>query len=316
MALRAVVSSGFVPCLLSAVVAAGTLAAQEPKVSLIPGPALHTRPSAPPSNFRLDVKMILVPVTVTDATDHPVTGLPAKGFRLFEDNVEQDIVSFSREEGPVSVGFIFDTSSSMKNRISASIKAVDQFLKSATPGDEFFLVQFSDEPKLVTDFTAAPDDIAASLSRAQPIGWTALNDAIYFAVQHMKTARNRRHALFVLSDGGDNNSRYSDGEVRNLVREGDVRVYSIGLFERTRLLDQLAADSGARSFTVHKLDDLPDAVDHLSQELRNQYVLGYLSKTESNDGKYRKVRVQLMETIQHFPLNVFWRRGYFAPSGY
>lgn len=258
--------------------------------------------------------MVLVPVTVTDETDHPVTGLAPEKFRLFEDNVEQKIVTVFREEGPVSVGFLFDASGSMKKKMDRSVAAIDQFLKSMTPGDEYFLMRFSDRPTMVTGFTSDPKQVLDELSSMQPMGWTALNDAICMGIQKMKSAKNARRALFVLSDGGDNNSRYSDGEVRSLVRESDVRVYSIGLFERPRFLEKLAADSGGRSYWVHKLDELPDEVEQLSRDLRNQYVLGYSSQTAQKDGKYHALRVELMETIKRMPLHVFWRRGYYSPG--
>ena len=158
-------------------------------------------------NIRLDVKMILVPITVTDPTDKPVENLAPDSFRVFEDDVEQRIVSLSKEEGPVSVGFIFDTSSSMKNRMDKSVAAIEQFLKTNMPGDEYFLVRFADKPSLVTSFTRDPNDILKELSAIQPIGWTALHDAICLGVQQMKFAKNARRALFVLTDGGDKNSR-------------------------------------------------------------------------------------------------------------
>jgi VWFA-related protein len=263
--------------------------------------------------MRLDVTMILVPVSVTDATDRPVMNLASDSFRVFEDNIEQKIVSFFREEGPVSVGFIFDASSSMKKRMDRSVAAIEQFLLTRMPGDEFFLVRFSDQPELVTGFTHEPDEILSSLSSVQPLGWTALQDAICLGVQQMKKAKNPRRALFILTDGGDNNSRYSESEVRDLVRESDVRIYAIGLFERPRFLEKLAADTGGRAYWAHKLEDLPATVERLSQEFRNQYVLGYSSKNEQKDGKYRKVRVELLESIRRIPLNLFWRRGYYAP---
>ena len=264
--------------------------------------------------MKVDVNMILLPVTVTDAKDHPVTDLSPGSFRVLEDNVEQQVVSFHREEGPVSVGFIFDASSSMKNRMDRSVAAIQQFVETLTKGDEYFLIRFSDQPTLVTPFTEDPGEIVAELSSIQPLGWTALNDAICLGVQTMKRAKNSRRALIVLTDGGDNNSRYTDSEIRKLVQESDVRIYSIGLFERSHFLEQLGMDSGGRAFSAHKLENLPETVEKLSREFRNQYVLGYYPKEGQNDGKYRRVRVELIETIKKMPLNVFWRRGYYSPA--
>jgi Ca-activated chloride channel family protein len=265
------------------------------------------------SNIRLDVKMILVPITVMDPTDRPIENLRPEAFRVFEDDIEQRIVSLSKEEGPVSVGFIFDASSSMKNRMDRSVAAIQQFLQTNMPGDEYFLVRFSDKPTVVTGFTRDPNDILRELGSIQPQGWTALHDAICLGVQRMKSAKNSRRALFVLTDGSDNNSRYTQSEVKNLVVESDVRVYSVGLFERPRFLERLAALTGGQALWAHNLKELPEAIEQISREFRNQYMIGYSSNNPQNDGKYRKVKVELTESPLHKALHLFWRRGYFAP---
>jgi len=288
-------------------------AQQGPVVSMGARDTLHNRASSPRTNLKIDFSMVMVPVTVTDITDHPVSDLPADAFRVFEDNVEQKVLSLHREEGPVSVGLVFDASTSMKNRLDRSIAAVQQFLKTLNPGDEFFLIRFSDRPTLLTGFTDDADSILSSLSVVRPEGWTALNDAICLGLQTIKHAKNPRRALFVLTDGGDNNSRYSDAEIRSLARESDVRVYSIGLFERPHFLEKLAMDTGGRAIWAHKLQDLPEVVDKLSRDFRNQYVLGYSPAERPKDGKYHSVRVEIVNTIKLMHLNVFWRRGYFAP---
>jgi VWFA-related protein len=292
--------------------ACAVVAAQAPTVSITPR-ELHTRNSSLRPNLKIESAMVLVPVTVTDRTDHPVTDLAPDSFRIFEDNVEQKVVSFHREDGPVSVGFLFDASASMKGRMDRSMAAIKQFLNTLTKGDEFFLIRFSDRPTLQADFTEDADFILSELSFVQPQGWTALNDAICLGLHRMKHARNPRRALFVLTDGGDNNSRYSDAEVRSLARESDVRIYSIGLFERPRFLEKLAMDTGGLAIWAHKLQNLPDTVDQISRDFRNQYVLGYSPVVRPNDGKYHDVRVEIVKTIKLLQLNVFWRRGYFAP---
>jgi VWFA-related protein len=281
----------------------------QPKVSLTP----REKRAQANSNIRLDVKMILVPITVMDLTDKPVENLAPNAFRVFEDDVEQRIVSLSKEEGPVSVGFVFDASASMKNRMDRSVAAIQQFLETNMPGDEYFLVRFADQPTMVTGFTSDPNDILRELATIQPLGWTSLNDAICLAVQQMKRAKNSRRALFVLTDGGDNNSRYTESEVKNLVVESDVRAYAIGLFERPRFLEKLAAQTGGQALWAHSLKDLPDAIERISREFRNQYMIGYSSNNPQNDGKYRKVKVELTESPFHKALHLFWRRGYFAP---
>src|SRR5579871_27680 len=267
------------------------------------------------STLRLDVKLTLIPVTVTDGLDRPLLGLQKEDFHLFEDNVEQEIRSFSSEEGPVSIGIVFDTSGSMKNKLDKSIAAVNQLLKTTLPGDEFLLVSFADVPKLTTNLTTDINQVDRDLSLTEPRGWTALHDAMYLATQHMRTARNGRKALVVLTDGVDNNSRYTEAEVRNLVVESDVRIYAIGISERSKFLGRISEETGGRAFWVHKVDELPDVIDRLSTEFRSHYLLGYSSKNAQNDGKYRKVKVALQPRPEWAgQMRVFWRRGYYTPG--
>ena len=193
-----------------------------------------------PANLRLDVKLVFVPSTVTDPLDHLITTLPAESFRVLEDGVEQKIASFSREDGPVSLGFLFDSSGSMKNRIDSSVEALKQLFVTAIPGDEYFLVQFSDQAHLLSGFTSKPKDIYEALGVVQASGWTALLDAVALATNQIRLAKNPRKALLILSDGADNNSRFSEAEIRSRVLEADVRIYAIGILHRPKLLQQLA----------------------------------------------------------------------------
>ena len=129
----------------------------------------------------------------------------------------------------------------------------------------------------------------------------------------MKRAKNPRRGLLVLTDGGDNSSSYSKSEVRTLVQESDVRIYSIGLSDRPEFLEKLGSDSGGRAFRVRKVNELPTVMDTLSRDFRNVYVLGYAPKVRLRDGRYRRIRVEVSEAMPQSPLTVFWRRGYCAP---
>jgi VWFA-related protein len=264
--------------------------------------------------MRTDVKLVLVPANVMDRGDRAIMNLQKDEFHLFEDTVEQKIESFSIDQAPVSVGIVFDASGSMKNKIDQSFAAVNQVLKTSVAGDEFMLVQFSDVPLLRSAFTSDGDEIARSLSLVRPEGWTALLDAMCLAVHQMRSAKNSRKALFVLSDGGDNNSRYSEGEIITMLREADVRVFSIGLFDNPRFLRKAAEETGGHMIVVHNLKDLPDAVDKLSIQLRSQYLLGYYPEHPQNDGKYHRVKVQVIPRFIHEHIFTSWRHGYYAPS--
>ena len=284
-------------------------------------------PAAPRSNIRVDTTLVLIPVAVTTPMNQYVTGMERENFKLFEDKVEQKISHFSSEDAPLSVGIVFDTSGSMGAKLSKSREAVAQFFKTANPEDEFFLVEFNDRPELVNGFTTSLEEIQNKLTFTQSKGRTALLDAIYLALHTMKKGRNPRKALLIISDGGDNSSRYTESEIKNLVREADVQIYAIGIFEpassrgRTAeemsgpgLLSEIAEQTGGRHFPADNLNELPDIAAHIGLELRNQYILGYTPTNRGRDGKYRRVKVQLVQPRGLPPLRAFWRLGYYAPS--
>jgi Ca-activated chloride channel homolog len=285
---------------------------QEPKLATRSRrPDLRSQPSA---NLRADVKVVLVPVSVTDVVDRPVIGLPKESFRVLEDGVEQTITSFAREEAPLSVGLLFDSSGSMKSRMDGSVTALRSLFQTTLPGDEFFLVQFADQARLLGGFTPDPDEIQRRLGFVEPKGWTALLDAVAMGTHQMKAAKNRRRVLVVLSDGNDNNSRFSETEIKNMVIEGNVRVYAIGLSYRPRLLRQLADETGGKVLVAQNMAELPDVVQRLSAEIRTEYLLGYTSSNAPNDGKYHKVKIEVVQPPGAQPLHATWRHGYYAPG--
>jgi len=298
--------------LLVTVFGAGALCQDPTQVNIVP--RFRPTPVRREPSIRLDVKMVMIPANVTDRDDRPIMDLHRENFHVFEDAVEQKIESFSIDQAPVSLGIVFDASGSMRNKIDKSFSAVEQFLKTSLPGDEFFLVQFSDVPKLRTPFTPDTDEIMTNLNLIRPIGWTAMFDAIYLAVNQLRLAKNSRKALLILSDGGDNNSRYSGGEVINLLREVDVRIYAIGLFDNAHYLKKAAEDTGGAMVTVHNMNDLPDAIDKLSSQIRSQYLLGYYPVKAQNDGKFHKVKVLVTQAAGNLKLHTSWRHGYYAPN--
>jgi VWFA-related protein len=303
-------------------------APSEPRVAIKPKPRpAGDVPGVRPANIRVDSTLVLINVTVTTPLNQVVTGLEKEHFRLFEDKVEQTVTQFSSEDAPLSVGLVFDISGSMGAKLHKSRQAAAQFFKTANPEDEFFLVQFNDRPQLVVPFTHETEEIQNRLAFTQSKGRTALLDALYLAMHEMKKARNPRKALLVISDGGDNSSRYTQSEIKNLVREADVQVYAIGIFEplsargRTAeelsgpsLLSELAEQTGGRHFPVENVNELPDIAAKIGIELRNQYVLGYTPTNQKRDGKYRRVRVELVQPRGLPPLKAAYRSGYYAPA--
>jgi Ca-activated chloride channel family protein len=282
--------------------------------------ALAARPN---ERIRVDVNLVLVPLTVTDPLNRLVTGLDKDNFYLYENNGQQVIKTFSCEDAPVSIGVVFDLSGSMSNKVVRSRESIVQFLKTANPQDEFFVIGFNDRPELIEDFTSSVDDIEARLAMVKPGHRTALLDAIYFGLNKMKQAKYQRKALLVVSDGGDNRSRYTENEVRATVREADVQIYSIGIFDQYAptteerlgplLLNDISEETGGRLFRVDDVADMADIATKISAELRNEYVLGYRPADEKHDGKWRKLKVKLVAPPGLPPLTVHARTGYYAP---
>jgi Ca-activated chloride channel family protein len=277
----------------------------------------------PGSRIRMNVDMVLIPVTITDPMNRLVTGLEQEDFQVFENSGAQKISTFACEDAPVSIGIIFDLSGSMSSKLIRARESILQFIKTANPQDEFFVIGFNDRPELIEDFTNSVEDIQARLATVRSGHRTALLDAIYYGLVKMRDARHERKALLVVSDGGDNRSRYTEGEVRSQVREADVEIYSIGIFdpyaptpeERTgpQLLDEVSEETGGRLFRVDDLAEMGDIAEKISTELRNQYVIGYRPKNLARDGKWRKVKVKVNPPPGLPLLTVHARTGYYAP---
>jgi Ca-activated chloride channel family protein len=297
----------------------GTIAPSQP-APVEGAAAMAVRPG---ERIRVDVNLVLVPLTVTDPLNRLVTGLDKDNFFLYENNGPQVIKTFSSEDAPVSIGIIFDLSGSMTNKVVRSRESIVQFLKTANPQDEFFVVGFNDRPELIEDFTSSVDDIESRLEMVKAGHRTALLDAIYFGLNKMKQAKYPRKALLVVSDGGDNRSRYTENEVRATVRESDVQIYSIGIFDPYAptteerlgplLLNDISDETGGRLFRVDDVADMADIATKISAELRNEYVLGYRPTDTKKDGKWRKLKVKLVAPAGLPPLTVHARTGYYAP---
>jgi Ca-activated chloride channel family protein len=283
-------------------------------------PALrtHTKP------LRVDVSLVLVPVTITDPMNRLVTGLDRDNFNLFEGKDRQEIKTFSSEDAPLSLGVIFDMSGSMSSKIERAREAVIEFFKTANPQDEFFMITFADKPEEISDFTSSVDDIQGKLVYTIPKGRTALLDAIYLGVSKMRQAKYPKKALLIISDGGDNHSRYTEGEIRSMVKEADILIYAIGLYDHNfsteeerlgpSLLSEVTELTGGRAFTIDNPNDLSDVSTKIGIELRNQYVLGYRPKNPVRDGKWRKIKVKLNPPKGLPPLRVYAKTGYYAPT--
>ena len=267
---------------------------------------------------------MLVPVTVTDPMNRLVTGLEKDNFFLTDNGQPQEIRHFSSEDAPVSLGVIFDISGSMANKIDKSRDAVVEFFKTANPEDEFFLVTFSEKPEVLADFTTSIEDIQSKLVYATPKGRTALLDAIYLGMNRMRKAKHEKKALLIISDGGDNHSRYTEAEIKSMVREADVQIYAIGLYDRDfktpeeregpQLLTEISDVTGGRTFTIGIPTNSPMWPPKLELNCATSTSRISSRPIPARDGKWRKIKVKLNPPKGLPPLHVYAKTGYYAPT--
>ena len=250
--------------------------------------------------------LALVNVTVTDPLNRLVTGLEKENFRVFEDGVEQEVVTLSSEDVPVSIGLIFDMSGSMSDKVDKARQAAVEFMRTANPLDQFFLVSFNDRAELTSGFTSSVEELQNRMMFTASRGRTALLDAVYLGLSQMRGAHNGKRALLIISDGGDNHSRYNENDVKNFLKEADCQLYAIGIYDpigiRSRtseelngpsLLSEMTEMTGGRVFPVENISELPDIAAKIGMELRNQYVLGYKPSNAQHNGAWRKIKVKL-----------------------
>ncbi len=289
-------------------------------------PASVTLPALTARPVRVDVNLVLVPVTVVDSTNRPVVDLPRQNFSLLEGGVPQNIQYFSHEDAPISVALVLDFSGSMENKVEYLLQAVDQFFQFANPADDYYVIAVSDRPTLVADSTESLNTIQAHLATVEPHGMTALYDSIYLGVNKLRTAKYKRRAMVIISDGGDNRSRYNLKEIKSVLAESDVLTYSIGIFDEMPIpllktieermgrkwLDDVTRVSGGRDIPADDRRKIPAIAALISREIRSQYVLGYHPTDPNNDGKWHKISVKLAENPGQ--MHVHFREGYIAPG--
>lgn len=259
--------------------------------------------------IRVNVDLVLVPVTVLDPRGSMVTGLERRHFRVFEDGVEQEVEMVHVEDVPISVAIVFDISGSMKDMIDGAREAAIEFLRNANREDAFVLVAFKDRAEVISRVNTTEDELRNRLLATAAKGSTAMLDGIYLALAQLRHAPTRRRALLVLTDGMDNHSRYGERDVEQALREADVALYGIGPDEYG-ILRKLARSTGGRTFP---LGWIRDTTTMIWAELRNQYVLGYRPANRATDGKWRKIKVQVRKPRGLPKLHIFAKSGYYAP---
>ncbi len=278
-------------------------------------------PAMPSASLRVDTNLVLVPTTVNDEFNRPVTSLEKDNFRVFDNGVEQPITSFSSEDEPIALGFIFDTSGSMRGTLPQGRTAASEFLKMSNPEDEFFLVEFDNKPRLVIPLSSNTSEIGLEVAMTKAAGSTALIDGLFMGIHEIQKSKKAKKALVLISDGGENHSRYSPGEIKKVVKESDVLIYTVALSGEfnpdsaagLEMMSGISETTGAHMFYAGG-SELSDIAEKIGIELRNRYVLGYTPHDQSRDGKYHKIGVKLVPPRGLPKLQAHWRKGYYAPS--
>ncbi len=292
----------------------------DPQKKSTPAP-IENNQDSPSLKFKTEV--VTLSVTVTDPYNRLVTGLTRQNFEVFEDKVKQNIEFFRDEDVPVSVGIIFDVSGSMKGKLDRAREALKAFVQTCHDQDDFFLVGFNQRANLIAEFTDG-EGLSNKLTLIDPKGQTALYDAAYLGIEKVKQGQHKKRAILLISDGQDNSSRYTYGELRKLLKEANVQIYSIGIVEMgggsggsldmqgQGILEEVSQTTGGKAFFPRSAAELEDATTRIALELRHQYSIGYLPSNEKNDGKWRKISIKIMPPRGMPKLNVRSKEGYYA----
>jgi Ca-activated chloride channel homolog len=274
-----------------------------------------------PAPLRVDVNLVLVPVTVTDRTGKIISGLDRSRFKVLEEGVPQRIASFSTEDLPASIGLVLDVSGSMKQKLATARSCVRSLLGATDSRDEALVLTFADRPEVHADLTHDIDSLEGILQSARPGGWTALVDAIYQTIDRMKAARNSRRVLVIVSDGQDNHSRHTKRELLSKAIESDAQIYSVAtpeppgsrkaieLVEQNRgmaLLADLAHSTGGLYFQIDSAASIAAVAEKISRTLHHQYLIGYYPAEPLHNG-LRRIQVKLdMPDVRLYARNLYY----------
>jgi Ca-activated chloride channel family protein len=293
-----------------------------------PSLAQEAAPSPPVDDTKKPIAvrtdLVTLTLTVTDLYGRYVSGLTKDAFTIIDNNKEQEVTFFSDSDAPISVGILFDVSGSMSgDKIKKARTALQRFISSSHPSDEYFLIAFNTKAELLLDRTRDAEAVLQKLTLVQPARNTALYDAVYLGLERVTRGAHQKRALLIISDGQDNSSRYNFGEVRRLMKESDVVTYGVGILDRgdsgsqlgmqgQAFLDELASVSGGKSFYPNGAAEMDEIFERIALELRHQYSVGYTPTDFQPDGKWRRVKVKVNPPRGLPRLSVRGREGYYA----
>lgn len=319
-ALRVVLIASLVSAVFTA--AAETSTAQRRASAPVPPPSSDINGDG---QIIINTDLITFSVSVTDADGRAVSGLDKNSFTVLDDKVPQEISFFSNEDAPASVGIVFDVSGSMSGeKIVRAGEALARFIETSHKRDEFFLVDFNSSARLLLDKTRDGDAVLKKLTYVQPHGTTALYDAAYLGIEKVERGAHPKRAIILISDGEDNSSRYTLGELRRRLQESDVIIYAIGILGNyasirksiagEETLKKLASVSGGKAFFPDNTDEMSEAFERIALELRQLYSVGYRPSNFETDGKWHRLKVKVATPQGSSRLFVRSREGYYAAA--
>lgn len=293
-------------------------------------PAVPAQDSQKTPVFRAEVNQVIVYTSVYDQESQLVSGLTMDDFRVFEDKIEQEIISFAQTDVPSSIGIVLDSSGSMRNKIGKVEQALDLFLSFDNSQNELFLIRFDDEVELEEDFTRDIEDIRDAISNVIIKGGTALYDAIYLAAEKIEEGDEPRKIILVFTDGEDKDSYYELEELIDKVEETDCIIFIVafldeelsedkgffGIFksQKQEVRDQIASitsSTGGKAFFPRQVEELDPIFTQIAVELKNQYRISYIPSNESKDGSWRRIDVEVKDAEER-GLKVRAKKGYFS----
>ncbi len=282
-------------------------------------PAQTPPPQDEAPTFSLDTKLVVLHASVVDKNGKLVTNIPQSGFKVFENNVEQPLKIFNREDVPVSMGIIIDNSGSMREKRPKVAAAALELVKASNPQDEVFIVDFNDVAYLDAPFTNNIKKLEQVLDKIDTRGGTAMRDAISMSIDYAKeTGKRSKKVLLVITDGNDNTSNETLEQLVRKARQSEVLIYCIGLLNEEeprearaakRALKALAEASGGLDYYPKTLGEVETITPQIAHEIRNQYILAYSPTNQALDGSFRQIKVTVKA-----PGNptVRTRNGYYA----
>lgn len=273
--------------------------------------------------IRINVELVVLHVAVLNRDRLPVAGLGKADFRIFEDNVAQEIESFTHADVPVTVGLVIDNSSSMRPKRAEIIAAALAFARTINAKDQLFLVNFNEHVTFGLPagmlFTSDPDQMELALSTVAAEGKTALYDAVAAALEHSKKGKRDKQVLIVVSDGADNASGHDAARVITLAKQSDAIIYTIGIYtpedpdRNPGSLKQLARSTGGEAFLPGSSKEATAICQRIARDIRSQYTITYEPTNMKYDGNYRVIKVKAGSPGGE-QLRVRTRAGYYAAT--